>query len=168
VRPETGIERLGDGPPGDSVLALLPLPGGRVLAGTDRGLFETALSSAPRRRRRDGPGERRYPGEIDLLWRQEPGIDDVRRAVLRANQLGPGRMVRNFHGARWRALLPTFSLSAQRQATLDRDRNADQTFSSSAIHRLFDESSGLQRRSDFVAAAEWDLGALCSAPTSWT
>ncbi len=166
VRPETGIEPLGNGPPGETIFSLLPLPGGRVLVGTDRGLFETALASAERAAATEDParGAGAYPGEIDLLWRGEPGIDDVRRAVLRANQLDPGRMVRNFHGVRWRALLPTISLSTHRQLIRGLDRDANQTFSSNAVHRLFDESLGSERRREVVAAAEWDLGELLFNP----
>lgn len=166
VGPERGIEPLGDGPPGETILALLALPGGRVLAGTDRGLFETRITSeaGAARPEENGPRIAANSGEIDLLWRREPGIEDVRRAVLGANHLGPGRIARNFRGVRWRALLPTIALSAHRQITLDRDRGADETFTSSALHRLLDESSGSQRRREFVAAAEWDLGELLFNP----
>ncbi len=166
VRLETGIERLGDGPPGEAVLTLLALPGGRVLAGTDRGLFEIALAgdssaAAPRASARAPAGAF---GETGTLWVAEPGIEDVRREVLRANQLDPGRIARNFHGARWRAIMPSLSLSAHRLRVRGLDRGADETFSSNAVRRLFDESSDRERRVDLVAEAEWDLGALLFNP----
>jgi len=166
VRPAAGIDPLGDGPPGEEILALLPLPGGRVLAGTDRGLFEASLgvegdaASVPERGGNLDPSSE----ALALLWRAEPGINEVRRAVLRANQLDQGRVVRNFHGARWRALLPTLSLSAHRQRVHGFDQNADQVFSSSAVHRLFDRSQAMEHRNDVVAAAEWDLGSLLFNP----
>jgi hypothetical protein len=155
-----------DPPPGESTLALLPLRG-RLLAATDRGLYETTLPSAPG----SSPHAHRLLPEGGLAaadvrdpWSDDPPLDLVRRAVLRASHLEPGRIRRNFWGVRYRALLPEFSISLRRRLVRHSDQERDQTFTSGALHHLFDTSRDQDLDRDLVLAAEWDLGSLLFEP----
>jgi hypothetical protein len=159
---------LSDPAPGDLTLSLLALPDGRLLAGTDRGLHVLRLARAAAVDEAleipAAPPVRAEALDEDLLWGADPDIADVRRAALRASHLEPGRIRRNFHGARWRALLPELSLSSHRHVGRDGDQNLDETFTSGATHRLIDSSRASDRDREFVVAAEWDLGGLLFHP----
>ena len=164
---EVPPRRVAGAPPGETALSLLVLPGGRVLAGTDRGLYGLTLEEG--RRATDAPPPGSRDGSVGeefgaLLWRDDPTIGEVRRAALQVSSLEPGRIRSNFHRVRWRALLPELSVSARRRGIRQRDHNQDQTFSSGATHNLFARSLDRQRERDLTVGAEWDLGALLFNP----
>jgi hypothetical protein len=155
-----------DPPPGESTRTLLPLPG-RLLAATDRGLYETTLVSEPGPSPEPpGPPPEAGLAAIDFrdLWGDDPPIALVRGAALRASHLEPGRIRRSFWGVRYRALLPEFSISLRRRLLRRRDQEHDQVFTSGALRHLFDTSRDQDLDRDLVLAAEWDLGSLLFNP----
>jgi hypothetical protein len=166
IAPETAPRAVADAPPGEATRALLPLPG-KLLAATDRGLYESPLPDAPERSvELSGQASLASLAATDLrrLWREDPPIAQVRRAALRASHLEPGRIRRNFRGVRVRALLPEFRVSLRQRRVRHRDQDQDQVFTSGALRHLFDTSRDLDLDRDLVLTAEWDLGSLLFHP----
>ncbi|MDP3940442.1 MAG: hypothetical protein Q8R92_20190 [Deltaproteobacteria bacterium] len=156
-------------PPGEGAAVILAPREGGLLGATDRGLFSReapgdAVPSGAPEGAATAPAETGFlpPGRIAFL--PEPDIASVRREALRAASLEPDRIRRNFRGVRYRALLPDLEISLRRRSFLAREQNQDQSFSTGAIHNLFDNSLDRDRERDYVVAAEWDLGSLLFNP----
>lgn len=161
VGPDGPPSILAPAPPGETATAILALADGRLLGATERGLFAfEPRPAAPETAGASGPA----PGRDRPVRLPEPDIASVRRAALRASSLEPDRIRRNFRGVRYRALLPDLEVSLRRRGVLTRQQDRDQSFSSGALHHLFDASLDRDDERDFVVAAEWDLGSLLFNP----
>ncbi len=156
-------------PPGEEAAVILALQEGRLLGATDRGLYgcdaaDGAVPLPAPEGAATAPTETGFFPPARIAFLPEPDIASVRREALRAASLEPDRIRRNFRGVRYRALLPDLEISVRRRSFLTRQQNQDQTFSTGAIHNLFDNSLDRDRERDYVVAAEWDLGSILFNP----
>jgi hypothetical protein len=128
---------------------------GDLVVATDDGVLQLAFetrTSAPR---------------ADVLVRaprSEPSLAEVHRAALAHLDLGPARIEALRRGASRRGLLPILELRGSLGAERLLRHDTDETFTSGALHRLYDRQSSGAR--DWAAAAvlAWDLGDVAFHP----
>jgi hypothetical protein len=138
-----------------SVAALgLGVDGSRLWVATDRGLAGFSLDQAPRAAA--GPSGPRPPRP------RSAQIAKLQRAVLEYQELEPARLTAIESRARWKGLYP----EVRAGAGIDRDDEwnggNDLTFSSGALHQLWDQERSKNHGWDAAVTLTWELSDFVS------
>jgi len=142
-------------------------------AGPERGLLVAAAPAGPERGLlvAAAPAGPATAALADLPARLlgehgEPGIEEVRLAVIDYLDLGPERLRAMKRGAARRGWLPTLAFQLDHDRSVDRSETFDEAFVSGGLRSLFDRDRDRSSGFDASLSLEWDLGDVVYHPES--
>jgi hypothetical protein len=99
-----------------------------------------------------------------LVWREEPGVEQVLRAALAYLRLGPGRLEGLVRGAARRGWLPIVAVHGVMARDHSRATAWDQVVSAGSVASLVDRDRDRQQDYDLGVTLSWDLGDVAYHP----
>ncbi|HKC52965.1 MAG TPA: hypothetical protein VKF60_19415 [Myxococcota bacterium] len=139
-----------------SVAALgLDVDGTRLWVATDRGLAAFALDPGTAQ-----PPPRGVPGASPRLHAER--IARLQRAVLEYQELAPARLGAIESRARWKGLYPQLRAGAGIDRGDEWNGGNDLTFSSGALHHLWDQGRSKNQGWDAAVTLTWELSDFVS------